>query len=233
MSTMVYPREEALERLSQDEIVLNTKAVMQGLETLRGEHTQILNSLLDCAQPPVPQEKSGLLRKSLEAIELGLGEAQVPCFYCERNTGVSKWLLHIWLSLAQVIIALSSHLSAVESEKQKLRAQVRRLCQENQWLRDELAGTQHKLQRSEQSVAQLEEEKKHLEFMNQIKKFDDDTSPSEDKNQSGAGGGGADTSKDSLDDLFPNDDDQGPGTTSPIWSVASAAVCLTLLSLRS
>ncbi|KAI4808494.1 hypothetical protein KUCAC02_000551 [Chaenocephalus aceratus] len=143
MSTMVYPREEALERLSQDEIVLNTKA--------------ILNSLLDCAQPPAAQEKSGLLRKSLEAIELGLGEAQV-------------------------IIALSSHLSAVESEKQKLRAQVRRLCQENQWLRDEL-----------------------------IKKFDDDVSPSEEKNQSSGGGGsGGDTSKDSLDDLFPNDDDQGP-----------------------
>uniref|UniRef100_A0A671VFA2 Kinesin light chain n=1 Tax=Sparus aurata TaxID=8175 RepID=A0A671VFA2_SPAAU len=180
MSTMVYPRDETLERLSQDEIVLNTKAVMQGLETLRGEHAQLLNSLLDCTQPPVAQEKSGLLRKSLEAIELGLGEAQV-------------------------IIALSSHLSAVESEKQKLRAQVRRLCQENQWLRDELAGTQHKLQRSEQSVAQLEEEKKHLEFMNQIKKFDDDVSPSEEKR---------DTSKDSLDDLFPNDDDQGPAQPS-------------------
>ncbi len=73
---MVYPREEALERLSQDEIVLNTKAVMQGLETLRGEHAQLLNSLLDCTQPPAAQEKSGLLRKSLEAIELGLGEAQ-------------------------------------------------------------------------------------------------------------------------------------------------------------
>eukprot|EP00064_Thunnus_orientalis_P015015 superscaffoldBa00002707_g15064 len=191
---MVYPREEALERLSQDEIVLNTKAVMQGLETLRGEHAQLLNSLLDCTQPPAAQEKSGLLRKSLEAIELGLGEAQV-------------------------IIALSSHLSAVESEKQKLRAQVRRLCQENQWLRDELAGTQHKLQRSEQSVAQLEEEKKHLEFMNQIKKFDDDVSPSEEKNQSAGGGGGGgsgggDTSKDSLDDLFPNDDDQGPAQRS-------------------
>uniref|UniRef100_A0A3B3V381 Kinesin light chain n=1 Tax=Poecilia latipinna TaxID=48699 RepID=A0A3B3V381_9TELE len=192
MSTMVYPREEALERLTQDEIVLNTKAVMQGLETLRGEHAQLLNSLLDCAQPPVAQEKSGLLRKNLEDIELGLGEAQV-------------------------IIALSNHLSAVESEKQKLRAQVRRLCQENQWLRDELAETQHKLQRSEQCVAQLEEEKKHLEFMNQIKKIDDDVSLSEEKSQSsggsggkgtGGGGGGGD-SKDSLDDLFPNDDDQG------------------------
>lgn len=78
----------------------------------------------------------------------------------------------------QVMMALSNHLSSVESEKQKLRAQVRRLCQENQWLRDELAGTQQKLQKSEQSVAQLEEEKKHLEFMNQLKKYDEDLSPS-------------------------------------------------------
>uniref|UniRef100_A0A8C1X2S8 Kinesin light chain n=1 Tax=Cyprinus carpio TaxID=7962 RepID=A0A8C1X2S8_CYPCA len=181
MSTMVYPREEALERLTQDEIVLNTKAVMQGLETLRGEHAQLLNSVLDCAQPPVAQEKSSLLRKSLEDIELGLGEAQV-------------------------IIALSGHLSAVESEKQKLRAQVRRLCQENQWLRDELASTQHKLQKSEQSVAQLEEEKKHLEFMNQIRKLDEDASPSEEKP--------GEKEKDNLDDLFPNDDDQGPAQPS-------------------
>ena len=81
------------------------------------------------------------------------------------------------LSLFQVMMALSNHLNAVESEKQKLRAQVRRLCQENQWLRDELANTQQKLQKSEQSVAQLEEEKKHLEFMNQLKKYDEDISP--------------------------------------------------------
>ncbi|KAH1167720.1 hypothetical protein KIL84_003203 [Mauremys mutica] len=184
MATMVYPREE---KLSQDEIVLGTKAVIQGLETLRSEHHSILATLLDprnCLdkqhEASTVQEKSSLLRKSLDAIELGLGEAQV-------------------------IIALSSHLSAVESEKQKLRAQVRRLVQENQWLRDELAGTQQKLQRSEQAVAQLEEEKKHLEFMNQIKKFDDDISPSEEKNGEAA--------KDSLDDLFPSDDDQGQGPT--------------------
>lgn len=80
-------------------------------------------------------------------------------------------------TLSQVMMALSNHLNAVESEKQKLRAQVRRLCQENQWLRDELANTQQKLQKSEQSVAQLEEEKKHLEFMNQLKKYDEDVSP--------------------------------------------------------
>ncbi|KAL7978120.1 hypothetical protein Chor_005107 [Crotalus horridus] len=191
MATMLYPREEKLEKLSQDEIVLGTKAVVQGLETLRSEHHSLLAALLGTVsrlEPAPPheasaaQEKALLLRKSLEAIELGLGEAQV-------------------------IIALSSHLSAVESEKQKLRAQVRRLVQENQWLRDELAATQQKLQRSEQSVAQLEEEKKHLEFMNQIKKLDEDVSPSDEKNGEAA--------KDTLDDLFPNDDDQVQGQTHP------------------
>ena len=51
---------------------------------------------------------------------------------------------------------------------------MKRLCQENAWLRDELASTQQKLQASEQTAAQLEEDKKHLEFMNSIKKYDAD-----------------------------------------------------------
>ncbi|TRZ01142.1 hypothetical protein DNTS_007862 [Danionella cerebrum] len=181
MSTMVYPREERLEKLTQEEIISSTKLVIQGLEALRSEHTSILQSLVQTIQclkkdeeASLVHEKSSLLRKSVEMIELGLGEAQV-------------------------MLALSSHLSAVESEKQKLRAQVRRLCQENQWLRDELANTQQKLQKSEQNVAQLEEEKKHLEFMNQLKKFDSAVSPVEEKN--------GETPKDALDDLFPNDED--------------------------
>ncbi|XP_055466623.1 kinesin light chain 2 isoform X1 [Psammomys obesus] len=176
MATMVLPREE---KLSQDEIVLGTKAVIQGLETLRGEHRALLAPLASHEAgeaEPGSQERCLLLRRSLEAIELGLGEAQV-------------------------ILALSSHLGAVESEKQKLRAQVRRLVQENQWLREELAGTQQKLQRSEQAVAQLEEEKQHLLFMSQIRKLDEDASPNEEK---------GDVPKDSLDDLFPNEDEQSP-----------------------
>ena len=64
----------------------------------------------------------------------------------------------------------------MEAEKQKLRSQVRRLFQENAWLRDELANTQQKLQSSEQKVATLEEEKKHLEFMSEMKKYDSETS---------------------------------------------------------
>ena len=74
----------------------------------------------------------------------------------------------------QVMMALAGHLQQQEAEKQKLKAQVRRLCQENAWLRDELNTTQQNLQQSHQQVAQLEEEKKHLEFMNSIKKYDTD-----------------------------------------------------------
>lgn len=72
-------------------------------------------------------------------------------------------------------MALCNHLSQVEAEKQKLKAQVKRLCQENAWLREELSSTQQKLQHSEQRGVQLEEEKKHLEFMNSLKVYDEGT----------------------------------------------------------
>ncbi|XP_023933302.1 kinesin light chain-like [Lingula anatina] len=73
-----------------------------------------------------------------------------------------------------VMMALTNHPQHVEAEKQKLRAQVRRLCQENAWLRDELANIQQKLQLSEQKVAEIEEQNKHLEFMKKMRKYDEE-----------------------------------------------------------
>ncbi|GLH11726.1 Kinesin light chain [Gryllus bimaculatus] len=209
-------------QMTQEEIVTNTKTVVQGLEALRNEHNSILNGLtssLELAvqaakqqqqqqqhlqqqqlqqqqqqqqgggggggdQPPqvdaaaVVEEKKGLVQKSLDMIELGLGEAQV-------------------------MMALTSHLQMVEAEKQKLRTQVRRLCQENAWLRDELANTQQKLQASEQAVAQLEEEKKHLEFMVSIRKYDQDVQGDESSSESKQDKPKQD---DLAVDLFPDDD---------------------------
>uniref|UniRef100_A0A8C6R1K8 Kinesin light chain n=1 Tax=Nannospalax galili TaxID=1026970 RepID=A0A8C6R1K8_NANGA len=170
-------------RLSQEEILGSTRLVSQGLEALHSEHQAVLQSLshtIECLQQGgheegLVHEKARQLRQSMENIELGLSEAQV-------------------------MLALASHLSTVESEKQKLRAQVRRLCQENQWLRDELAGTQQRLQRSEQAVAQLEEEKKHLEFLGQLRQYDEDGHSTEEKE--------GDATKDSLDDLFPNEEEE-------------------------
>ena len=114
--------------ISQDEIVSNAKTVTKGLEALRQEHESILGGIKTTLETSdlgtensLIQEKCNLIQRSLEMIELGLGEAHV-------------------------MAALAGHLQAVEAEKQKLRSQVKRLCQENAWLRGELASTQQKLQ---------------------------------------------------------------------------------------
>ncbi|XP_051162965.1 kinesin light chain isoform X3 [Leptopilina boulardi] len=160
--------------MTQEEIVAGARTVAQGLETLRVEHSGLLQSL-QSQEAPAARDKTTLLSKNIEMIELGLGEAQV-------------------------MMALASHLQMVEAEKQKLRTQVKRLCQENAWLRDELAGTQQKLQASEQAVAQMEEEKKHLEFMANMRQYDPDP-PADDENAK-------DRPKDDPIDLslFPDDD---------------------------
>ncbi|KAL1397064.1 hypothetical protein pipiens_010032, partial [Culex pipiens pipiens] len=103
--------------MTQEEIVSNTKTVLQGLEALRVEHLTLVSNLSEGTEG----SKREIVRQNIENIELGLGEAQV-------------------------IVVLASHLQNIEAEKQKLRTQVRRLCQENAWLRDELANTQQKLQ---------------------------------------------------------------------------------------
>ncbi|CAG0888261.1 unnamed protein product [Darwinula stevensoni] len=71
--------------MSQEEIVSSTRTVFQGLEALRGEHKSILSGLegsLRAAQQErldahLMREKASLVHKSLEMIELGIGEAQI------------------------------------------------------------------------------------------------------------------------------------------------------------
>lgn len=99
-------------------------------------------------------------------------------------------------------MALANHLQLIEAEKQKLRTQVRRLCQENAWLRDELASTQQRLQASEQTVAQLEEEKRHLEFMSSVSKYDQDVNEDNPSEHSRT------EKPDPVVDLFPDDDSE-------------------------
>ncbi|KAJ8869486.1 hypothetical protein PR048_028477 [Dryococelus australis] len=70
-------------QMTQEEIITNTKTVMQGLEALKNEHNSILNGLTSSLELAaerahnVVEEKQGLVQKSLDMIELGLGEAQV------------------------------------------------------------------------------------------------------------------------------------------------------------
>ncbi len=67
--------------MSQEELIVNTKTVVQGLEALKTEHSSILNSLQEVTShvnsTPLVEEKQHMVKKSLDMIELGLGEAQV------------------------------------------------------------------------------------------------------------------------------------------------------------
>ena len=180
--------------ISQDEIVSNAQTVTKGLEALRVEHEAILGSMkertltsssassLSSAMPTAVdpfEEKRGLIEKSLEMIDLGLDEAHVMSALASHLQSVEAEKQVNWFVLIN-IIARVIHITSI---LQKLRSQVKRLCQENAWLRDELATTQQKLQASEQVTAQLEEEKKHLEFMNSMKKYDSDGAQDENANE--------------------------------------------------
>ncbi|CAL4095354.1 unnamed protein product [Meganyctiphanes norvegica] len=71
--------------LTQEEVVSHTRTVVQGLEALRNEHNSILTGISSTLQQQQQQqqqqpdnnvEKSGIIQKSLDQIELGLSEAQ-------------------------------------------------------------------------------------------------------------------------------------------------------------
>lgn len=72
------PNEGPTGLLSQDEILSRTKLIMQGLDSLKADHVQLLNASnhLNTAEQG-NDNKTMLLKKSIEKIDLGLGEAQV------------------------------------------------------------------------------------------------------------------------------------------------------------
>lgn len=145
--------------MTQEDVISNTKTVIQGLEALKNENNALLNGIRsELAKPPnessmdkanylLMQEKAAIIEKSIGSLELGLSEAQV-------------------------MIALQQHLQMVEAEKHKLRAQAKRLSQENAWLRDELSKTQQKLMEADKDKITLEQENKHLKFNLSLKEID-------------------------------------------------------------
>ena len=70
------------------------------------------------------------------------------------------------------MIQANAYIKQLESERRLLQAQVKRLIQENSWLREELNAAHQKSQENDQAIAALEVEKKHLEFLNSLKKFE-------------------------------------------------------------
>ena len=70
------------------------------------------------------------------------------------------------------MLMLANYINTLESDKQKLKAQVKRLCSENNWLRKELTDHQQLLQETEIALAKMKEEKENLEFLLDYQKKD-------------------------------------------------------------
>ncbi|KAE9416727.1 hypothetical protein Angca_002491, partial [Angiostrongylus cantonensis] len=162
-STMQAYRQRKIESLArmsnmtQEDVATGLRTVQQGLEALRDEHGTVCTTLesslkgISEDEAPIPREKHHQISDNVTNISTGLEEVTVDVNLFSRSL--------LFRSQADIHI---------------FKAQRRRLCQENAWLRDELSSTQIKLQTSEQRVATLEEENKHLKYMNSIKQFDDD-----------------------------------------------------------
>lgn len=91
--------------MSQDEIITNTKTVVQGLEALKNENYTILNGLLESLKlvketssttpgndvnTKLMEEKASIITKSIESIELGLNEAHVSSSVVVELIGFSS-----------------------------------------------------------------------------------------------------------------------------------------------
>jgi kinesin light chain len=105
------------------------------------------------------------------------------------------------------MMQLGNHLQNLEAEKQKLRTQVKRLCQENAWLRDELASSQKKLYDCEQTNASYSVELEHLKFLKDIKQYDVNDNNSTTNNNSSSTNPTSGQTTDIVNDLFPNEDE--------------------------
>jgi kinesin light chain len=193
--------------MSQDDILQSTKSVIQGLDALKNEHGKMLENVIDSMNNSSQldnnklEEKAGLLRKSMDMIELGK-------FNFNKNKLKSfKFNLLLGIGEAQVMVQLGNHLQNLEAEKQKLRTQVKRLCQENAWLRDELASTQKKLHDCEQSNASYSVEIEHLKFLKDVKQYDSNENNSPSTTNPSITNLSSGQTTDLVNDLFPNDDD--------------------------
>jgi len=128
-----------------------------GLSSLRDDHLTILGSIR-------AEETDGESRENRQGLE-------------ERITAVSESLQQLEVGVAEsgVMLSLAHHFDTLEAERCIGRLEMRRVKDENDWLREELEDTEKKLEDALCRLTQLEEEKKQWEFMEEIRKSEKET----------------------------------------------------------
>ena len=133
-------------------LVKNNRA---GLKTLRDDHLDILSEIRN-------EEENR--RNSAEADTAGDRDLE------ERISAVTESLQMLEVGVAEsgVMLSLAAHFDMLESERSITRMEMRRVKDENDWLREELEDTEKRLEDALSRLAGLEEEKKHWQFLEQV-----------------------------------------------------------------
>lgn len=140
----------------QKNIISRTRDCGAGLAALRDEHILILENIRNTEDTgggggggnnasPVLEERIAAVTDSLEKLEVGVAESGV-------------------------LIALAGHFERLEADRTLARLEMRRMQDENEWLREELEDTEKRLEEALSRLAGLEEEKHHWNFMNELRR---------------------------------------------------------------
>jgi chromosome segregation ATPase len=158
----------------------STMTLSRGLETLYSEHEVLLEALGASGETSLDSSTgrkrtrffaSWSLSSTTVESEKSWGDADVPEDFglhvkAEKSNALSHSLnrLRAGMSEAKLLHMMAQYVNTLEGDKKTLRAQVKRLASENNWLRKELAEHQQLLQETEIQLARVREEKEQLEF---------------------------------------------------------------------
>lgn len=139
----------------QSQILSRTRECGAGLTRLRDEHEHILDSIRD--------EESNLVNTGQDPKDAGLDE---------RIGAVTQQLqlLEVGVAESGVLLSLASHFDSLEAGRSLAKMEMRRVKDENDWLREELEDTERRLEEATSKLAVIQEEKKQWLFMEQVRR---------------------------------------------------------------
>merc|ERR1711971_893675 len=90
----------------------------------------------------------------------------------ERIGAVTEQLqmLEVGVSESNVMLSLASHFDSLEAERCMAKMEMRRVKDENDWLREELEDTERRLEEALSRLTVIEEEKQQWLFMEQVRR---------------------------------------------------------------
>lgn len=147
---------------AQGNLLARTRACGGGLAALRDDHYTILARIREEEEN---SRNQGEVRGEARLLE-------------DRISAVTASLekLEVGVAESNVMLGLADHFNKLEADRSLTRMEMRRIQDENEWLREELGDTERRLEEALASLATIQEEKKQWLFMEEVRKTEVESS---------------------------------------------------------